>query len=82
MAADPEAYGKPIGSGRVRLPARLGKDRISPDFTKFVKKTTTQRNALALGTAGEGSVVYDDTLNKLVLWNGTTWTNLDGTALA
>ena len=30
----------------------------------------------------EGSVIYDSTLAKLILWNGTAWVNLDGTALS
>lgn len=29
-----------------------------------------------------GAQMYDTTLQKYVLWNGTAWTNLDGTALA
>lgn len=29
-----------------------------------------------------GTIIYDTTLNKYILWNGTAWVNLDGTALA
>ena len=29
-----------------------------------------------------GSVIYDSDLAKLILWNGTAWVNLDGTALS
>ena len=29
-----------------------------------------------------GQIVYDSTLKKGKLWNGTAWVNLDGTALA
>lgn len=29
-----------------------------------------------------GAVIYDSTLGKLILWNGTAWVNLDGTALS
>lgn len=67
-----ENRGTLIGSGRVRMPKRH----------QYEKVTTTQRNALTLGTVGEGTVVYDSTLKALVLWNGTGWTNLDGSALA
>ena len=28
-----------------------------------------------------GIIIYDDTLKKCLLWNGTQWVNLDGTAL-
>lgn len=82
MAIDKDTYATNQGSGRYRLPARLGKDRINADYDKFVSKTTTQRNALSLGSGGAGAVVFDSTLGKLVLWNGTAWRNLDGTALS
>lgn len=32
--------------------------------------------------SGEGSIIYDRTLKKCILYNGTAWVNLDGTALA
>jgi len=31
--------------------------------------------------ADEGAVIYDSTLKKCILYNGTAWVNLDGTAL-
>lgn len=82
MAVDNPNFAVPVGSGRVRLPARLSKTQLGPDGYRLPKKTTTQRNALSLGTAGEGTVLYDDTLNKAILWNGTTWVNMDGTTIA
>ena len=30
----------------------------------------------------EGGVIYDSTLKKCILYNGTAWVNLDGTALS
>ena len=30
----------------------------------------------------EGAIIYDITLKKCILWNGTAWVNLDGTALS
>lgn len=30
----------------------------------------------------EGQINYNTTLKKMILWNGTAWVNLDGTALA
>ena len=30
----------------------------------------------------EGAVIYDETLKKCILYNGTAWVNLDGTALS
>ena len=35
--------------------------------------TTTDRNALSLGTNGKGMMVYDTTLTTLCIWNGTAW---------
>ena len=43
------------------------------------KGTTTQRPTLS--SAYEGFEYYDSTLKKKVLWNGTAWVNMDGTAL-
>lgn len=34
------------------------------------------------GTYKEGQILYDPSLKKMKLWNGTSWVNLDGTALA
>ena len=33
-------------------------------------------------TMSEGAIIYDSTLKKCILWNGTAWVNLDGTALS
>ena len=41
--------------------------------------TTLQRPALS--ETDEGFEYYDSTLKKKILWNGTAWTNLDGTPL-
>lgn len=38
--------------------------------------------ATIAGTYKAGQVLYDRTLLKMKLWNGTSWVNLDGTALA
>ena len=32
-------------------------------------------------TMSAGAVIYDSTLKKCILWNGTAWVNLDGTSL-
>lgn len=39
---------------------------------------TVQRPA----TGVEGSIIYDSTLKKCILWNGTAWVNLDGSPLS
>jgi hypothetical protein len=43
------------------------------------KKDTTSRPSLV--ASDEGFRCYDRTLKKEILWNGTEWTNMDGTAL-
>lgn len=43
------------------------------------KGTTSQRPALQ--PTSNGFEYYDTTLKKKILWNGTEWTNMDGTAL-
>lgn len=90
MAYNANDDGVMRGSGRVRLPSRLRTANfaatvlavLSGNPTKFYSRTTTQRNALSLGTGGAGSVVFDSTLGYLILWNGTAWVNLDGTAIS
>ena len=42
--------------------------------------TTSERPSADLNMP-VGLQYYDTTLGKLILWNGTTWTNVDGTAL-
>lgn len=45
------------------------------DITKYITATIS-------GTYAEGQVLYDSDLKKQKLWNGSSWVNLDGTALA
>lgn len=49
------------------------------DISILVKGTTEQRPTLT--STDDGFEYYDSTLKKKILWNGTEWTNLDGTAL-
>lgn len=50
------------------------------DYSNLLKGTTDNRPILA--SINEGFEYYDSTLKKKILWNGSSWTNLDGTALA
>lgn len=43
----------------------------------FSPHTTASRPT----TPSEGAVIYDSTLKKCILYNGTAWVNLDGTSL-
>ena len=46
------------------------------------KGTTAERpDETNLGTANAGFEYYDSTLKKKILWNGTTWVNMDGSTL-
>ena len=53
----------------------LALDRV----LRFAKYSTIERPSLL--ETYDGSVIYDTTLGKLILWNGTAWVNLDGTSL-
>lgn len=46
---------------------------------EFIGSTPYRPN---LTNDGEGFTFYDATLKKMILWNGTTWVNMDGTALS
>lgn len=59
----------------------INSDSIDMTNVSTVKGTTVQREALTLSATNEGLRYYDTTLKKYVLWNGTEWTNLDGTQL-
>lgn len=59
-------------------------DDIDPADTTPVtalRGSTTVRNAMTLSATQAGFIFYDTDLTKCVLWNGTSWTNLDGTSL-
>lgn len=44
---------------------------VFPAYTTILRPTVT--------TAG--SVIFDSTLGRCILWNGVAWVNLDGSAL-
>ena len=46
--------------------------------TYFSPYTTALRPTVVY----EGAVIYDSTLKKCILWNGSAWVNLDGTVLS
>lgn len=65
-----------VGHGRHQLSATGGASFMG--FVKFPGVTSgTRPNVTGL----HGVVIYDATLGKLILWNGTTWVNIDGTSL-
>lgn len=48
------------------------------DYNRYIGTTGTEGTP-SVNNAGQ--VFYDSTLKKMKLWNGTAWTNLDGTTL-
>lgn len=66
-----------IGNGRHTLSATGG--ALFGGFVMFPNYSTANRPTIS-GVIGV--VIYDSDLKKTILWNGTTWVNLDGTALS
>ena len=59
--------------------------RFSPNIGKFVstdKTVGTSSERPNLTNLDEGFEYYDTTLKKKIIWNGTTWVNIDGTELS
>lgn len=46
-----------------------------------IKRSGTTEERPDLNSTNEGFTFYDSTLKKMILWNGTTWVNMDGTEL-
>lgn len=59
-------------------PVTICGDVILMDGTFALQQYTTALRP----TAYEGTIIYDSTLKKCILYNGTAWVNLDGTALS
>lgn len=57
---------------------KLDNTKILPNGCKIEDYIT----ATIQGNYIEGQTLYDSSLKKMKLWNGTAWVNLDGTALA
>lgn len=81
-----------LGKGILTIPANCTLDFQGGSFTNgtitFNNTKVIQQDienyitATIEGNYKEGQIIYDNTLKKMKLWNGTAWTNLDGTALA
>ena len=50
-------------------------------YTPIIKGNTAQRNKMLISAYQAGHEYYDTTLKRKVLWNGSEWTNLDGSSL-
>lgn len=54
--------------------------RITTNVTKR-RGATADRTAMTMYSYNDGFLFYDTDLKKYVLWNGSSWVNVDGTAL-
>lgn len=54
-------------------------DEFGNEFGKQKLGTTAQRPSAKQLLAGE--TYFDTTINKMIVWNGTAWVNMDGTSL-
>lgn len=52
------------------------------DFIEYTLNTLSVATIDRPTTNYIGNIIYDTTLKKYICWNGTAWTNLDGTPLA
>lgn len=57
-------------------------DASSDSYSKWKVEGGAMTTQVSNFCAVTGQIVYDSTLKKGKLWNGTAWVNLDGTALA
>lgn len=71
-----EGYGIMCSDGGIILAA--GSEHISITSPLVLPIFTTALRP----TVDEGTIIYDSTLKKCILYNGTAWVNLDGTALS
>ena len=83
-----------LGNAVLTIPTGCTLDFAGGSFSKgtIILNNTIIRNvvgdistvitATITGTYKAGQVLYDGTLLKMKLWNGTSWVNLDGTPLA
>lgn len=51
-------------------------------FSPFELSDYPTNSRPSTSTLAEGAIIYDSTLKKCILYNGTAWVNLDGTALS
>ena len=66
-----------VANGRHNLSSAAG-----ASFGGYVRFPTWSSATRPTITGEQGSVIYDNDLAKLILWNGTAWVNLDGTPLS
>lgn len=60
-----------------------GSQILDVPYYKYATKTNIDTVLTPLLTQNDaGYTVYDSTNSKMILWNGTAWVNMDGTALS
>ena len=63
-----------IGTTSPRCILDLGESTTNKGFVLLPQKTTLQRNLLSSNI--EGSIIYNTTLKRLELYNGTAWVGI------
>ena len=76
ISSDKDVSVKWVGYDSFDIPTDAVFD--SRTVSVYGRGTTTERPTLLSGNV---VLYYDSTLKKMILWNGTSWVNMDGTAL-
>lgn len=86
-----KTYGSMLYNTTLRIPLFADLDngrwltaygaRVTSNITKL-KGTTADRTSMTLYDYNEGLLYYDTSLKKYVMWNGSAWVNVDGSALS
>lgn len=76
-------YDANIGAKRLTVENNTGKIKYSADGNnwRYLQETGIGTTANRPTGVNAGFQYFDTSLSKYICWNGTTWTNLDGTAL-
>ena len=76
-------YDANIGAKRLTVENNTGKIKYSADGNnwRYLQETGIGTTANRPTGVNAGFQYFDTSLSKYICWNGTTWTNLDGTTL-
>lgn len=77
-------YDATIGAKRLTIDNATGRIKYSSDGESwsYLQEVSTGNTANRPVTTKVGFMYFDTQLSKYICWNGTTWVNLDGSALS
>lgn len=77
-------YNATIGAKRLTIDNATGRIKYSSDGKSwsYLQEVSTGNTANRPVTTKVGFMYFDTQLSKYICWNGTTWVNLDGSALS